>query len=165
MDRAVREDDSGKPIARKRSGAQPAKREGKRMNRSETDILLAEDEPDDVEFLVRALRAAEPGTRIDVVKDGLEVLRRLLGDDVDDALQPRLILLDLNLPGLDGLEVLRCLTANARTACIPIVMLSGTCTPEDVGASRSYGARACIRKPFSGEDMQRLTEVVMRQLH
>jgi two-component system response regulator len=129
------------------------------------EILLVEDEADDAELLTRALLAHRPGTRIAVVRDGVEALRRLLGDEADAARQPKLIILDLNLPGLNGLEVLRCLTANARTAKIPIVMLSGTCSPEDVGASRSYGAKACIRKPFSGGEMERLTDVVASQLH
>lgn len=135
------------------------------MGDSAAEILLVEDEADDADLLIRALLARRPGTRIAVVADGVEALRRLLNDEADAAQQPKLIILDLNLPGLNGLEVLRCLTANARTAKIPVVMLSGTCSPEDVGASRSYGAKACIRKPFSGGEMERLTDVVARQLH
>jgi CheY-like chemotaxis protein len=61
--------------------------------------------------------------------------------------------------------VLRSLRADARTAKIPVVVVSGTCSPEDVGASRSYGAKACMRKPHSGGDMQRLAEVLSSQLH
>ena len=132
---------------------------------SAAEILLVEDEADDAELLTRALLARRPGTRIAVVRDGVEALRQLLDEEADATRQPKLIILDLNLPGLNGLEVLRCLTANARTAKIPVVMLSGTCSPEDVGASRSYGAKACIRKPFSGGDMERLTDVVASQLH
>src|SRR5688572_2632748 len=120
------------------------------------DVLLVEDEADDAELLTRALLEMRPGTRVTVIEDGVEALRQLLADDQDKALTPKLIILDLNLPGLDGMEVLRCITANARTAKIPVIVLSGTCSPQDVGASRSYGAKACMRKPFSGGDMRRL---------
>ena len=129
------------------------------------DVLLVEDEADDAELLTRALQEMRPGTNVTVIEDGVEALRQLLADDQDKALRPKLIILDLNLPGLDGMEVLRCITANARTAKIPVIVLSGTCTPQDVGASRSYGAKACMRKPFSGGDMRRLAEVLAGQLH
>jgi CheY-like chemotaxis protein len=129
------------------------------------EILLVEDEADDAELLTRALTEMRPGTSVAVITDGVEALRQLHADDQDAALMPKLIILDLNLPGLDGIEVLRCITANARTAKNPLIVLTGTCSPEDVGASRSYGAKACMRKPFSGGDMQRLAEVLAGQLH
>ncbi len=129
------------------------------------EILLVEDEIDDAELLTRALLEKRPGTRVTVVRDGIEALRRVFGDGGEAALTPQLIVLDLNLPGLDGMEVLRCLTADARTARIPVVVLSGTCSPRDVGASRSYGARACIRKPFTRADLGRVAEMLTDQLH
>ena len=135
------------------------------MSSSLADVLLVEDEADDAELLTRALLEMRPGISVTVIDDGVEALRQLLADDQDQALRPKLIILDLNLPGLDGMEVLRCITANARTAKIPVIVLSGTCSPEDVGASRSYGAKACMRKPFSGGDMRRLAEVLAGQLH
>jgi two-component system response regulator len=135
------------------------------MSSTLADVLLVEDEADDAELLTRAIREMRPGTHVTVIEDGVEALRQLLADDQDKALRPKLIILDLNLPGLDGMEVLRCITANARTAKIPVIVLSGTCSPEDVGASRSYGAKACMRKPFSGGDMRRLAEVLAGQLH
>lgn len=129
------------------------------------DVLLVEDEADDAELITRALVALRPGTRVHVATDGVEALRRLLDEDIGSALRPKLIVLDLNLPRLGGMNVLRSLRADARTAKIPVVVLSGTCSPEDVGASRSYGAKACMRKPHSGGDMQRLAEVLSSQLH
>ena len=135
------------------------------MSSTLADVLLVEDEADDAELITRALIETRPGTSVIVIDDGVEALRQLLADDQDQALTPKLIILDLNLPGLDGMEVLRCITANARTAKIPVIVLSGTCSPEDVGASRSYGAKACMRKPFSGGDMRRLAEVLAGQLH
>jgi len=127
---------------------------------SPADVLLVEDETDDVELLTRALVAIRPGTIVAVASDGVEALRQLFGEGVATLLRPKLIVLDLQLPRLDGFQVLRCITADARTAQIPVVVLSGTCSPEDVGASRSYGAKACMRKPHSGGDMQRLAEVL-----
>jgi CheY-like chemotaxis protein len=135
------------------------------MSGSLAEVLLVEDEADDAELLMRALTDLRPGTSVAVITDGVEALRQLHADDQEAALTPKLIILDLNLPGLDGIEVLRCITANARTAKIPVIVLSGTCSPEDVGASRSYGAKACMRKPFSGGDMRRLAEVLAGQLH
>jgi len=132
---------------------------------SPADVLLVEDEADDVELLTRALHALRPGTSVTVAADGVEALQRLFDDDTEAALKPKLIVLDLGLPRLDGMQVLRCINADARTAKIPVVVLSGTCSPEDVGASRSYGAKACMRKPHSGGDMQRLAEVLTSELY
>jgi len=133
------------------------------MTEAAADILLVEDEADDAELLTRALLAERPGTRVRVVSDGMEALRQLLGEGNDP--KPQLIILDLNLPGLNGMELLRCLTGNARTADIPVYMLSGSCSPEDVGASRSYGAKACMRKPSSASDIRRVVQLVTRSLH
>ena len=135
------------------------------MQGSQSDVLLVEDVDDDAELLTRALMKRRPGTRVTVVHDGVEALRKLHGDERDPAIQPRLIVLDLRLPKLDGMQTLRCLTADKRTAGIPIVVLSGSCSPEDVGASRSYGAKACIRKPHSGGDMNLLMDVLASELH
>jgi len=135
------------------------------MQGSLAEVLLVEDEADDAELLTRALCALKPGIRVTVVRDGVEALQQLLSDDPGAACMPRLIILDLNLPRLDGIQVLRCIQKDARTAKIPVVVLSGTCSPEDVGASRSYGAKACMRKPHSGGDMRRLAEVLSGELH
>ena len=135
------------------------------MQGSQSDVLLVEDVDDDAELLTRALMKRRPGTRVTVVHDGVEALRKLHGDERGPALQPRLIVLDLHLPSLDGIQILRYLTADKRTAGIPIIVLSGTCSPEDVGASRSYGAKACIRKPHSGGDMNRLMDMLTSELH
>lgn len=134
------------------------------MQAALSEVLLVEDAADDAELLTRALVKLRPGTRVTVVADGVEALRQLHNDDRDVAITPKLIVLDLNLPLLDGIQVLRCISADARTARIPVIVLSGTCSPEDVGATRSYGAKACMRKPHSGGDMKRLIEVLASQL-
>jgi len=133
---------------------------------SPAEVLLVEDEADDAELLTRALLQMRPGTIVTVVSDGVEALKRLHGDDQNTPpLRPNLIILDLNLPRLDGMQVLRCIHADARTRKIPVVVLSGTCSPEDVGATRHYGAKACMRKPQNGGDMQRIAEVITGELH
>ena len=76
------------------------------MQGSQSDVLLVEDADDDAELFTRALMKRRPGTRVTVVNDGVEALRRLHGDDRGPAIQPRLIVLDLNLPRLDGLQIL-----------------------------------------------------------
>ncbi len=130
-----------------------------------SEVLLVEDEADDAELLMRALRELKPGISVTVVRDGVEALRQLLSENPDEVWTPRLIILDLNLPRLDGMQVLRCIQKDERTSGIPVVVLSGTCSPEDVGASRHYGAKACMRKPHSGGEMRRLAEVLTGELH
>ena len=135
------------------------------MQGSLAEVLLIEDAVDDAELLTRALVKWRPDTRVTVVHDGVEALRWLHDDGRDGVTMPSLIVLDLHLPSLDGIQILRCISADSRTAGIPVVVLSGTCSPEDVGASRSYGARACVRKPDCGGDMQRLIDVLTGELN
>jgi CheY-like chemotaxis protein len=135
------------------------------MQGSLAEVLLIEDAVDDAELVTRALVTWRPGTRVTVVHDGIEALRRLHDGGRDEVAMPQLIVLDLNLPLLNGIQVLRCISADSRTAGIPVIVLSGACSPEEVGASRSYGARACVRKPESGGDMRRLIEVLNGELH
>jgi two-component system response regulator len=134
------------------------------MQGSLAEVLLIEDAVDDAELLTRALVKWRPDTRVTVVHDGIEALRWLHDDGRDEVTMPNLIVLDLHLPILDGIQVLRCLRADSRTAGIPVIVFSGTCSPEDVGASRSYGARACMRKPDSAGDMMRFFEFLTSEL-
>lgn len=134
------------------------------MQGSLAEVLLIEDAVDDAELLTRALIKWRPGIRVTVIHDGIEALRWLHDDGHDQVTMPHLIVLDLNLPMLDGIQVLRCLSADSRTAGIPVIVLSGACSPEEVGASRSYGAKACMRKPDSGGDMQRVIEFLTGEL-
>jgi len=134
------------------------------MQGSLAEVLLIEDAVDDAELLTHALLKWRPGTRVTVVPDGIEALRWLHDDRRNGVPMPHLIVLDLHLPILDGIQVLRCLSADSRTAGIPVIVLSGACSPEEVGASRSYGARACVRKPGNGGDMQRVIEFLTCEL-
>jgi len=126
------------------------------------DILFVEDRPEDVELTLRALKSANFQNRISVVRDGAEALNYLFGTG-ELAEQPRtiklpkLILLDLGLPKVSGLEVLRRIKGEARTRSIPVIVLTASSGDKDAMASRRLGADAYIVKPVG---FQNLSEVV-----
>jgi len=106
-------------------------------------ILLVEDNPDDEALTKLALRMGMPAS-FKVARDGQEALDYLL-DDANDL--PRLVLLDLNLPSVDGLEVLRRIREHERTSLTPVVILTGSNAPTDVAAAYRNGASSYVRKP------------------
>ena len=114
-------------------------------------ILLVEDNDDDVELTLRALRRNRVANRVDVVRDGAEALDYLFatgsyaGRDVRDT--PNLVLLDLKLPKVGGLEVLERLRADARTRRLPVVILTSSNVESDLARSYDLGANSYIRKP------------------
>ncbi|MCU7937053.1 MAG: response regulator [Candidatus Thiodiazotropha sp. (ex Dulcina madagascariensis)] len=112
------------------------------------DILLVEDNPDDQELTLNAFARLGVADRVRVFDNGIEVVEYLLGPEADHAVQPILILLDLNLPKLNGIEVLQRLRADPRTQTIPIVML--TSSPRDEDRLKSYrtGINSYICKPI-----------------
>ena len=114
-------------------------------------ILLVEDNDDDVELTLRALRRNRVANRVDVVRDGAEALDYLFatgsysGRDVRD--MPNLVLLDLKLPKVGGLEVLERLRADPRTRRLPVVILTSSNVESDLARSYDLGANSYIRKP------------------
>ncbi len=114
-------------------------------------ILLVEDNDDDVELTLRALRRNRVANRVDVVRDGAEALEYLFatgsysGRDVRGA--PNLVLLDLKLPKVGGLEVLERLRADPRTRRLPVVILTSSNVESDLARSYDLGANSYIRKP------------------
>src|SRR6266536_3109782 len=108
------------------------------------DILLVEDNPDDVEMTMRAFARAKFSNRIRVVHDGVEALAWLFGSGSDAPQvvfrRPQLILLDLNLPQVSGLEVLRRFKADERTREIPIIILTASQNDRDIAECRRMGA-------------------------
>jgi two-component system response regulator len=127
-------------------------------------ILLIEDNPDDEELTVMALRDVGVVNEIMVAHDGAEALELLTprsetGED-RARLLPDLVLLDLRLPKVSGLEVLRQLRAQPRTRLLPVVVLTTSRLEEDIVASYELGANSFVRKPV---DFDRFTEAV-RQL-
>jgi two-component system response regulator len=114
-------------------------------------ILLVEDHAGDVELAVRAARTSNPRNEVVVAGDGVEALDYLLGTGRYAGQEPKpapdLILLDLKLPGIDGLAVLRRLRAEERTRHIPVVILTGTREERTVVSSHDLGANRYIVKP------------------
>jgi CheY-like chemotaxis protein len=115
------------------------------------EILLVEDNPNDVGLTLDAFRQHHLATRIQVARDGAEALDFIFGRgvhqgrNVDD--QPKLILLDLKLPLLDGLEVLRQIRGDARTRTVPVVVLTSSAEEPDIAESYALGANSYIVKP------------------
>jgi two-component system response regulator len=118
---------------------------------SERYILLVEDNPDDEELTLLSLRKNNLGHEIVVVRDGVEAVDFLFGSGQyagrDVTRVPTVILLDLKLPKLDGLGVLKRLRADARTRTLPVVVLTSSSQDADVLASYELGANSYVRKP------------------
>ncbi len=109
-------------------------------------VLLVEDNPNDEELTLRAFRKSGFLNEVIVARDGAEALAYLFPAEAGRA-RPALILLDLKLPKVDGLEVLHRIQADERTRTIPVVVLTTSAQQEDVIASYSGGANAYVRKP------------------
>lgn len=114
-------------------------------------ILLVEDNPDDQVLTLRALRKSNIANEVIVVNDGVEALDYLFGTGSyagrDTSVMPQLILLDLKLPKLDGLQVLQRLRADKRTQLLPVVVLTTSREEQDIIRSYSLGANSYVRKP------------------
>lgn len=109
-------------------------------------ILLVEDNPDDLELTRRALRRVEIGNEVRVARDGQEALDALLGPGGPSEL-PALVLLDLNLPRVSGLEVLRRIRADERTRILPVVILTSSREERDLVEGYRLGANSYVWKP------------------
>jgi CheY-like chemotaxis protein len=127
-------------------------------------ILLIEDNPDDEALAIRALKRHHVGNQIVVAHDGVEALDYLFGTglyaDRDVNLKPSVVLLDLKLPRVDGLEVLRRLREDERTRLVPVVVLTTSSEERDLLDSYSLGCNSYIRKPV---DFVQFSEAI-RQL-
>lgn len=128
------------------------------------EILLVEDNPNDAELALLALEENHLSNRIVIVRDGAEALDFLFGTGAynqrDTNEQPRLILLDLKLPKVDGLEVLERLKSDPLTRTIPIVILTTSREERDIMQSYELGSNSYITKPV---DFEQFTQAV-RQL-
>lgn len=127
-------------------------------------ILLVEDNPDDEALTLRALKKNNILNELVVARDGVEALNYLFGSGMytgrDISVMPQVILLDLKLPKVDGLEVLRRLRADNRTKLLPVVILTSSKEEQDLINGYNFGANSYIRKPV---DFTQFMEAV-RQL-
>jgi two-component system response regulator len=118
-------------------------------------ILLVEDNPDDILLTKRAFKKSNISNELIVATNGLDALDYLFGtgpyEGRDTHIMPTVILLDLKLPKLDGLEVLKRIREDERTRLLPVVVLTSSSEQEDLLRSYSHGANSYIRKPVDFE--------------
>jgi len=121
------------------------------MHKNGETILLVEDNPDDIELLMRALRKNNIANDITVTRDGAEALDYLFGSgkytDRDTSITPRIVLLDLKMPKMNGLQVLERIRADERTALTPVIILTSSKEEQDLISGYKSGANSYVRKP------------------
>ena len=126
-------------------------------------ILLVEDNPDDVKLTLRALERSRITNEVTVARDGVEALDYLFGtgkfEGRDTELMPQVVLLDLKMPKIDGIEVLRRIRADERTKLLPVVILTTSNEDKDRIESYRLGANSYIRKPV---DFNQFAEAVQQ---
>ncbi len=129
-------------------------------------ILLVEDNPDDELLALRALKKTGVENEVVVAHDGVEALDYLFASGPhsgrDPAVMPQLILLDLKLPRVGGLEVLRRLRSHERTRLLPVVILSSSREHQDMLDGYSLGANSYVRKPVNFEQFVMAVELLRR---
>ena len=126
------------------------------MKKSEiVDILLVEDNPQDAELMVRALKKHNLSNQLFTVEDGAEALDFVFNRGkyahTDISNSPKVVFLDLKLPKVDGLEVLRLLKQDDRTRTIPVVLVTSSCEDPDIRTAYSLGANSYVVKPIDFE--------------
>lgn len=137
---------------------------------SAKNILLVEDNPDDRELMRLAFAQETIPHNLITVSDGIEALKYLLGEDKPEPRQntgdrdltsmPALILLDINLPKINGIEVLRRLRAHPKTRLLPVVIISSSNEPQDLIDSYINGCNSYIRKPIHFTQLQKFVKEV-----
>jgi two-component system response regulator len=127
-------------------------------------VLLVEDNPDDEELTRLALQQCSVPNKVIVARDGAEALELLSGAgnhlDNEDPSLPELILLDLKLPKVSGLEVLESIRANPRTRLIPVVVLTSSSERDDILSCYLFGANSYVRKPVNFKEFREMMELL-----
>jgi two-component system, response regulator len=128
-------------------------------NLNEVDVLLVEDNPTDAELTLRALTKRNLANRLHHVKDGAEAVEFLFAEgqysDRNIERGPKVVLLDLKLPKVDGIEVLRKIKADNRTKVIPVVVMTSSREDRDLADCYNLGANGYVVKPVEFEDFAR----------
>lgn len=131
------------------------------MNHEEVEILLVEDNPDDLELALFALKKGNLANRVQTARDGEEALDFLFCRGSYSTrsfdLPPKVVLLDLKLPKIDGLEVLRALKNDSRTKAIPVVVMTSSKEQRDMVEGYQLGVNSYIQKPV---DFEQFREIV-----
>jgi two-component system response regulator len=117
--------------------------------RQDRTILLVEDSSDDERLTLRAIRSTDANIQIIVARDGEEALTLLFGKNGKGMIRPALVLLDLKLPKIGGLDVLAKLRSDSSTRTLPVVVLSSSDETEDIKESYRRGANSYVRKPVN----------------
>lgn len=122
-------------------------------DRDEVEVLVVEDDPNDAELIARVLRKNDLAGRLVHLKDGAEAVDYLLGKKAaGEGERPRVILLDLKLPKLNGIEVLRRLKADERTKTIPVVVLTSSQEDRDLAEAYRLGVNSFVTKPINYDE-------------
>ena len=120
-------------------------------------ILLVEDDPDHELLTIRALKRSNIGNDVRVARDGEEAIELLFGKEGQEPIRPQVILLDLKLPKVDGLEVLRRIRESDTTRMLPVVVLTSSDEERDLVRSYQLGVNSYIRKPVNFNDFAEAT--------
>lgn len=120
------------------------------MNEEEVDIVIVEDDPSDAELITRVFRKHNMVNKIVLLKDGAEALAFFFGSEAND--HPKVILLDLKLPKVNGIEVLQRLKSDERTKNIPVVILTSSAENQDIKDAYKCGVNSYVTKPIRFED-------------
>ena len=134
------------------------------MNANEVDILLADDSQDDIDLTLHALRAQNLANHVFVVRDGEEVLDFLFctglhaGRSFDHP--PKLVLLDLKMPKVDGMQVLRQLKGDARTKTIPVVLMTSSREERDMAQGYDLGVNSYFQKPVDFDEFRKAVKLL-----
>jgi len=115
-------------------------------------ILLVDDNPDDVELTLRVLKSHRIANDVIVARDGVEALEKLFGPDA--AAMPSLVLLDLKMPRMNGLDVLRRIRSEPSTLHLPVVIMTTSLKERDIVASYELGANSYVQKPVEYEQFE-----------
>jgi CheY-like chemotaxis protein len=131
------------------------------MKKNEIRILLVEDNEGDILLTLEALREARIGNEVDVVKDGDRAVQFLKKEgEFKDAYTPDLILLDINLPRMDGFEVLAVIKSDERLSVIPVIMLTTSDSEKDILESYKHHANCYITKPVNFENFMNVIQTI-----
>jgi two-component system response regulator len=134
------------------------------MNPNEVDILLVDDSQDDVDLTMHALRSEKLANKIVVVRDGEEALEFIFCSGAFASRSfdhpPKLILLDLKLPKVDGMQVLKQIKGDPRTKQIPVVMMTSSKEERDLVSGYKLGANSYIQKPVDFEEFRKTVKLL-----